>query len=169
MADHNLVGSFIGLQANPTDDNTMAATALAPFEDYSRTVLTGDPFGMSGDAPRGGSSLGQPIGRVFAGGKSGSGSLSFRYNPGGSPDAAAFFRAVFASATRRFRIIHQPNRAGLIASDGDPVIPAATAANPQIISSAILTSYAPFSTDGATAAGVAVSFEWDSDWAEYDS
>ena len=165
MVEKVIVDGLVLVLGAASGDLAAAVDALGMYNDLSTKALTYN-IEESGEVatirPHGTN----PRGRSLAVGKSGTISLTFIRDPGGTPDPGMTLGNIWRTASRRFHFAIQDDRSVL----GSPVVPLASAGNPQQAGSAVMTSFNPFGeAAGAEVAVVIVNGILDRDYAEYTS
>ena len=171
MADEfSMRGALVLLRAHNGSRLDAAITATTGWTDFSDVCLTKSGPSRSVATGRGSGRQANPIGPVFAGTQSLTYSLTFANTPGETVDAWAFLDAI-AADDAKIQVCVQPDRDALLNSAMPPVPePAPSAANPQMLGGAVISSLDPIGGGGeADAAVITLSLELDADWKEYRS
>ena len=168
MVEKSLIDGLVLVKEAASGDLSASVDALAGWTDLSTKALTyniTDSRANGNIRPHGTN----PRSRATAGAVTGTISMAFLRDSGGTVDPEATLEGIHKTHGR-LQFVIQDDRSDLIANAGDPVIPDATAVNPQYVSSAIINSIDYFGVaDGAggTAAVVSVSADLDRDFARY--
>ena len=163
MAERNASAGLLLVRAQPLADITAEVTALMGWTEFHAQTITQNPTRETSRLTGGGALPNR--GKVLAAGAAGTFGVTIARLDGGTVDPAAFFDGIQASESARFSYVFQPNRAALLAAG--VVVPAASDANPQYVSSVVMTSLDEWGAGGDTPMILNVTGELDSDYAVY--
>ena len=110
---------------------------------------------------------GKQLGKAIPQGGGGTITINIFYD-NAADDPEAIFQGYY-DAGGRFAFVYQPDRAALLTGNNNALVPAASAANPQYVGSAIITNIDPWGPGGTNAKILTVTAELDDDYAIHRS